>query len=239
MFPTHHFYSSFGVLEFVLNIVSSVANPNIRQLAIDAGWNTTSKVKVNITAPLINTINLPAGTSFPGGLEIVISANTRVGGTANGGSAFITRIPVSIRNLGIMSGGGGGGGQGQTCIVYYNQNGVAAGYGGVGGLGQGFSSSTSLSIVGPYSGESGSYQQYSGPIYGGERSPWAQGGPGGSGGSWGSSGGHGGSGSIGGSYGPSPPYFYDPTPGDGAGRYIDGNSYVTWLATGTRHGLAA
>ncbi len=70
-------------------------------------------------------------------------------------------------------------------------------------------------------------------------SAWAQGGPGGSGGSWGSSGGHGGYGSIGGSYGPSPPYFYDPTPGDAAGRYIDGNSYVTWLANGTRQGLAA
>ena len=64
--------------------------------------------------------------------------------------------------------------------------------------------------------------------------PWARGGIGGTGGGIGAQGLSGQAATYGGSYqdvGIGAPY-----PGAPAGYYVDGNSYVTWLATGTRLG---
>lgn len=230
MFTTHHFLSAYnnGNAEFILNVTTSVANPNIRQMAVDAGWNTTSRVKVNITAPLINTINLPAGTSFPGGLELVISANTRVGGVINGGHAIVVGIPITIDNYGTISGGGGSGGGGEGVYVTPYPPGNEGQYfvnGGSGGYGQGFNGTTSLSIIGPGSGNAGE------TIYGPNKA-WGNGGTGGTGGTWGNYGYSGGYGS----YSAGGQWYYSPGGGQ-PGRYVSGNSNVTWKNTGTRLGL--
>lgn len=221
-------YSGGG--EFVLNITSSVANPNIPALASAAGWNGSGFLKVNITAPLVNRIVLLNTWSFPSGLEIEISAGTRVGG----GVALTTQIPVSIRNLGIISGQGGTGGRGGRTFFTY-----AGGYynaeGGAGGGGQGFLDNTSLTVVGTTSGASGDYFEYSGPVFGGDTRPYCYGGNGGAGGTWGSPGENGSYGTVGGSF-DSAGTEIAPTAGTNPANSVIGNSFITWLATGTRLG---
>ena len=84
------------------------------------------------------------------------------------------------------------------------------------------------------------YGSYDGGSFGGG-GEWAQayGGEGGTGGDWGLGGNSGGFSSVSGVGG----YVSggaNPGPnGQLAGYYIDGNSYVTWLATGTRLGRSA
>lgn len=221
-------YSGGG--EFVLNITSSVANPNIPALASAAGWNGSGFLKVNITAPLVNRIVLPNTWSFPSGLEIEISAGTRVGG----GVALTTQIPVSIRNIGIISGQGGTGGRGGRTFFTYAGNYYNAG-GGDGGGGQRFLDDTSLTVVGPTSGASGGYFEYSGPVFGGDTRPYCYGGNGGAGGTWGSPGENGSYGTVGGSFDSAGTEIV-PTAGTNPANSVIGNSFITWLATGTRLG---
>jgi len=226
-------YSGGG--SFTLTISANTANPNIPVLAAAAGWNGSGFLKVLITASLINRIALLSSWSFPSGIEIEISASTRVGGNkAVSGVAFTTQIPVSVRNLGIISGIGGSGGTGGTTFFTY-----ASGYynasGGGGGAGQGFSDATGFTITGPVSGEAGGYYEYPGPVFGGDTRPYCYGGNGGTGGFWGQAGADGGFGTLGGSYDSS---GSDPFPTNGGlpGNSVVGNSFITWLATGTRLG---
>lgn len=227
-------YSGGG--EFVLNITSSVANPNIPSLATAAGWNGSGLLKVNITAALINRIVLLNSWSFPSGLEIDISSGTRIGASP-GLAAFTTQIPVSVRNMGIISGPGGSGGQGARTFFTY-----AGGYynmeGGAGGGGQCFQNTTSLTVVGPFAGQHGLYFEYVGPVFGGDSRPYGYGGNGGSGGGWGSAGENGGYGTFGGSF-DSAGTEIAPTAGSQPGNSVVGNSFITWLATGTRLGPIA
>lgn len=210
-----------------LTISSNVANPNIRSLALAAGWDGASAVIVNITATLINTLQFT--TSFPGGLTLNISASTRVGGVTGGGAAISTTVPISINNLGIISGGGGYGGNGQGTWSDYTLPATALtrswGDAGLGGAGQGFSNSSSLTIIGASSGTAGGYASAG--------SGWAQGGNGGGGGAWGSPGAAGSYGSWSGVQGGE----WTSLSGGGAGGLaVSGNSNVTWVATGTRVG---
>ena len=227
---------------FVLNITSNVANPNIPALASAAGWDGSGFLKVNITASFVNRLILLSSWSFPSGLEVEISSGTLVGGRGDGSfsefSALVTAIPVSIRNMGTIAGAGGGGGlggftfftyAGNTCSVGKDVFNVAAG-----GFGQGFSG-TSTTPMPQSSGETGGHYAYTGPLFGGDTRPWAIGGNGGNGGAWGQHGTNGGFGTVGGSYNSS---GSDPFPANGGnpGNSVIGNSFITWLATGTRLG---
>ena len=234
-------YSGGG--EFVLNITSSVANPNIPALASAAGWNGSGFLKVNITAPFVNEINLLSSWSFPSGLEIEISASTLVGGgrgasgnpsPAAGGPALLVQVPVSIRNNGTIAGGGGQGGFGQITFVDYNSSRVIAGTDGTAGAGAGFASGATTPSS-AQAGGGGLYAAYSGPLFGGDTRPWARGGECGSGGGWGAQGVSGFYGSVGGSYNAGGEYE-PPKPGGAGGNSVIGNSFITWLATGTRLG---
>lgn len=220
--------------EFILTISASVANPNFRSLATAAGWNGSSRLTVNITAPLINTINL-GSTPYPNGLRINVSASTRIGGVKNSGDAITTGVPVEINNLGTISGGGGKGADAGTFWVSLNGQ-VITGYGGGGGSGQGFSNASSLVIDAATAGAAGSYEQYSGALVGGVARPYAQGGTGGTGGGWGQAGGtiaYGGA--SGGDYSSSGIVAPDGSPAP-SGNAVNGNSKVTWIAPGTRLG---
>ncbi|QIL69557.1 hypothetical protein G7048_03710 [Diaphorobacter sp. HDW4B] len=216
---------------FTLNITASVANPDIRALAIAAGWSPSKPLIVNITAPLINTLNL-GSTAFAGGLRINISASTRIGGVLNSGTALTTGVAVEINNLGIISGGGGKGGAGASVWCDYSASRVG-GAGGAGGDGQGFLNASSLTVVAAGNGASGSYSEYSGSVVG--TRPWASGGPGGNGGAWGTAGSAGADGSVGGNYSAAGYESYAQA-GVAAGNAVNGNSKVTWIATGTRLG---
>ena len=198
-------YSGGG--EFVLNITSNVANPNIPSLASAAGWNGSGFLKVNITAPFVNRINLQSSWSFPSGLEIEISSGTLVGGRRDGTTAELTglttAIPVGIRNMGTIAGVGGVGGNG--AFVYFTYAGGRYGIGrdvnnvALGGSGQGFVGDATIPSA-QTSGETGGYYAYPGPVFGGDTRPWARGGNGGVGGAWGQPGVAGGFGTVGGSY---------------------------------------
>lgn len=225
---------------FAFTLSANSIDPNIPSLASAAGWDGQQKLEVTITASLINFLYFRSAWSFPGGVELTISASTIVGGTSpsvpdNGGDALRTEVPVSIRNLGTIAGAGGGGGNGQGTRASYNTSSVT-GMGGGGGRGRGLNGTTPLSLVGADSGGDGAYSQWSGPLFGGDTRPWAQGGRGGSGGGWGSYGESGQYGSIGGSYGSGSGESYPPTSGFAPGRAVVGNSLITWLATGTRYG---
>lgn len=202
-------------------------------MAVNAGWNQFSKVLVKITAPLVNTINLTSGMSFPRGLEIYVSPSTRVGGVMNGGDAITTAIPVTIDNQGTICGGGGAGGQGGYGWISYNDSGPIFCSGGAGGAGQGFYPG-SLSISFGAGGEAGTYAEYNGPVFGGDSRPWCQGGTGGTGGSWGGQGTGGYYLNTGGSYHGRGEAV--PSGGQAPGCYVRGNNYVTWKNTGSRAG---
>ena len=197
---------------------------------------------MNITAPFVNRINLQSSWSFPSGLEIEIPSGTLVGGRRDGTAAeftgLTTAIPVSIRNMGTIAGVGGNGGTG--AFVYFTYAGGRHGIGydvynvAAGGWGQGFVGNATTPSA-PEAGETGGYYEYPGPIFGGNTRPWARGGNGGVGGAWGQGGNVGGFGDVGGSFDSA---YTDPFPtyGGKIGNSVIGNSFITWLATGTRLG---
>lgn len=164
---------------FTLNIVAAVASPNIRQLAMNAGWDQSAKLIVNVNAD-INTLRLDAGLSFPQGVRLNISAGVRVGGVRNGGTALFTRVPVEINNLGTISGGGGAGGAGES--VYFEQAGQGSSSrvwcgGGTGGDGTGYVNTASLAVTSS-SGAVATTYSYTGDVVGhsgvGARWNWRQ-----------------------------------------------------------------
>ena len=222
------FYGKSNAFSFTIS--TSTYNPDVRALAITAGWNSTAPLIVNITAPLINTLDL--GTAaFTNGITLNISAATRVGGQAFGGVAFKTRVAVTVNNLGIFSGGGGGGGNGSSAYVTYFGETVVAD-GGSGGNAQGFAGNT-LGITAVGSGGSGRSASYRGPIFGGDTPPWVQAADGGSGGAWGQAGESGQTYySAGGSYYNAGIYSAGGSGGQ-AGAGVDGMAYITWVNQGT------
>lgn len=166
-----------------------------------------------------------------------------------GGNALSISTAVNITNNGTIAGGGGGGGGGMsinTVSEYYNAWSGGAGGGGGGGGRGGLSNSTGA--VGGLSygtapgyfpdtdGSSGSAGTYLSAGAGGASGsagvpPLLFGGNGGSGGNWGAAGSAGAtvSGTNVGSAGA----------GGAAGKYATGNSYITWLVSGTRLGGVA
>lgn len=136
------------------------------------------------------------------------------GGPGNAaGPALRAQFALSVNNLNRISGGGGGGGGG-------NANQSAAGGGGGGGIGEGSGGGAGSQAGGSPAGngQSGTLTANGGGGGGGFQPGDGSGQGGGSGGSYGSSGS-----SSGGS-------------GGAAGAAVAGNSYITWINTGTRNG---
>lgn len=207
---------------FTLNITANSVNPDIRALCVAAGWNQAAKVLVNVTASLINRINL--GTSvFPGGIEIVFSINTFLGNDGNSNGAFATQVPVTIDNKGTFAGIGGLGGRGES---FYYDSPPKYLNGGAGGAGQRFASG-SVTILAAEAGAGGQSANFDGVHS-------ARAGRGGAGGSWGNSGADGENGldTSGGIIIGS----FPPQAGFAGGAAVSGNSYITWKSTGTRLG---
>ena len=224
---------------FTLTISTSVASPDIHQLARNAGWGGTGPLIVNFSCPYVNSLRLDGSKTFPGGLALNIMSGCLFGGTVNGGTAFYTRVLVSVSSVGTMAGGGGRGGVGQD--MYFRYGGDPTNYignGGTGGNGQGFANTSALSPSAAAVGNGGLSAVYPGDVLGGQTKPWCKGGRGGTGGNWGQQGAQGSLGYVDGSYS-SGGGWNAPTVGAPAGLYVDGNSFVTWGAVGTRLGGSA
>lgn len=129
--------------QFNLTITSNQTNANLRTLAVNAGWNQSSKVVATINSGIYissNSTATPALTvdgSFPNGVTLtnnglIIGMGgaggagaglTGTGGIAGaagstGGLALSVSSAIAINNAGTIGGGGGGGGGGQSIRAY-------------------------------------------------------------------------------------------------------------------------
>ena len=243
--------------QFAFTISSNQTNANLRTLAVNAGWNQSTKVVATIGSGVAissNSTGTPALTvsgSFPGGVELINSGTiVGMGGAGGlgassyfspfngqpgsaGGLALSVSTSVSINNgSGTIAGGGGGGGGGGN----FDSKAFQTAGGGGGGGGRSSNAANSAGgpggSGGPYpSGSAGGSGTYSSAGSGGAGGSYsgATSGTGGSGGGWGSSGATGGN-AIGTST------FYPPGAGGSGGGAVSGNSNITWIATGTRNG---
>jgi hypothetical protein len=216
------------------------AGVNLRQIAIDAGWNQNAYVEVTISPSTViysTSTSIPSLTidgPFPHGVKLINTGTIlgrggtggdggygdggvagTVGGT--GGTGVDISTPVIIENNGTIGGGGGGGGGGGSGlnVAYGGGGGGGAAYGGGGNIGNAGASGAL------FTGGGGG-----GIIDLGTKKRAHPSGAGGTGGNPGVVGGGGNPGAGG------------ETPGGGGtpGVAINGNSYVTWITVGTTYG---
>lgn len=147
--------------QFAFTISSNQTNANLRTLAVNAGWNQSSKVVATIASGVYvsaNSTGTPALTvngSFPGGVELVnngfIVGMGGAGGSgptsgpglqvgagtagAGGGLALSVSSAISVTNNGTVAGGGGGGGGGRSSAYTGGEYSAQINYGGGGGGG--------------------------------------------------------------------------------------------------------
>ena len=224
---------------FRQTISADTSNYVLRAAAIAAGWDGVVPLdaEVTVSSGIVLSANstsqygFDTGSGFPVGttLKLIMPGYVcGMGGAGgaystgatgkNGGPALRAQHAISIdASGGVISGGGGGGG---------GSSGSSAGGGG------GRSGRTNSSGgADTYPGESGTFSSggkggaYSGGAAGGTTGPGANGGSGG-----------GGSGGGGGGWGASGGTGYTTTAGGAGGAAVVGNSYITWIDTGTRYG---
>lgn len=252
--------------EFAFTISSNQANANLRTLAVNAGWNQSSRVVATIGSGVFvssNGTGTPALTvngSFPNGVELVnngtiagmggaggIGGGTPTGGTAGsaGGLALSVSVALSLRNNSTIRGGGGGGGGGGMIFVQTSAGdpayGIPPSFGGQGGVGGsgGITGAAANSAAGAAGTVSGLSQNFNGNP-GNIGTSSAAGASAGSISRYGFTSGAGGAGGAGGAAGSA---GGNSTGGSGngfaggaGGGAISGNSNITYLATGTRLG---
>ena len=241
---------------FTLTISSNSTNVDLRDLAVSSGWDQSTEAEITIASGIYcyatNTSNsgMTINGSWPGGVTLInngfIAGRGGRGGTGRsinpfpsegtyggsagsaGGRALAVSSPVSINNQGTIGGGGGGGGGGGAEVSGgYAPNRFWQGGGGGGGRSNGEGGSgggpTSWGTAPGSAGAAGSLSAAgAGGGGGGQQgnpSVGAKGGDGGNYGASGSSGSHSGA-----------------KAGGGAGAAINGNSYITWIANGTKLG---
>lgn len=215
-------------------IAANVRSPDLRALAISAGWVGYEALYCTIPAG-VDVAALNIG-DIPSGLLTIINRG-RIGGLVNGTAGLYTRVGINIDNAGgTIFGRGGAGGMGGSLLIQNTNSPTyyASGDGGSGGSGAGFNNSGSVTLVAAQSGSAGSSQTLGGPSVGG--TGVSTGGRGGDGGAIGQPGANGGSGTATGNY--NLIQVYEPGAGGAAGNYVDGQAYINWVATGTRLGNA-
>ena len=214
---------------FRQTISSDATNYVLRNAAITAGWDGIVPLDAEVTvssgivlsADSTGQYAFDTGATFPAGTTLTLVNNGFVVGMggaggasytagSNGGPALRAQYAIDIDAAGGVIGGGGGGGGG-------NKGGGGGGRSGrtdaAGGVGTGNGTSGTFSSGGSGGGSGGA---------GGTTDPGGDGSAGvsgGGGGGWGASGGT--------------TAIY--TGGTG-GAAVVGNSYITWINTGTRYG---
>jgi hypothetical protein len=231
--------------QFLLTISANAVNMNLRNEAMNFGWDGSAPLVVVINSGVYivsNNTAVPALTidgTYPDGVKLtnngwIIGMGGAGGGHSAtgfnglpGGPGLKVLSTVTIANNGSIAGGGGGGGKGSTGDYYdwSGGGGGGAGYGlggtglnGGGGAGQGANGTAGTQLAG---GTGGAGSGYGG--YGGNR--------------FGISGGNGGLlGSAGATGGVWPPAAAQYNSGGAAGAAIIGDSLITWTSFGTLFG---
>lgn len=251
--------------QFAFTISSNQTNANLRTLAVNAGWNQSSKVVATIASGVYvssNSTGTPGLTingSFPGGVELVNNgyvvgmggnggnggyspALSPSGGQLNGASGFAGGLGLSVgaaitvTNNGTIAGGGGGGGGGGGSNMNLGE-GYTYGVGGGGGGGRSSAAANSTGGTRASTAWAGSSVAGAGTVSAAGAGGVGSAGYGGN--AQGASGGGGGSWGVSGSSGgTAPPATFRGSGGSGgaAGGAVSGNSNITWVATGTRLG---
>lgn len=217
-----------------ITIAASVRSPDIRALAISAGWVGYEPIYCTINAGVdvaaLSIANIPSGL-------LTILNRGRIGAMVGGAFGLYTRTAINLDNTGgTMFGAGGVGGMGGSLRIQ-NPNSpsfFASGDGGAGGAGSGFTTSGTLLLQAAVSGDSGRSETLGGSSVGGIGV--STGGRGGNGGAIGMPGAGGESGTATGNY--NLIQTFAPGTGQPAGNYVDGLAYINWLAFGTRLGKA-
>lgn len=245
-----------AVRQFTFTISSDFTTPqDLATLAVAAGWDGSAPlVVINDAIISSNTTATPALTisgSFPAGVTLINNGHILGMGGAGGNSgwwygylnqgllgtpglpgglALSVSSNVTIENNNIIGGGGGGGGVGNIFYSYDTFWRTGGGGGGRSGLtdsagGNGTpypyespnGNPGTFASAGTGTGANAFYSHYAG-----------------NGGNWGEAG----------TSGTSSTYTYTaeygsrgPWAGGAGGNAVVGNSYVTWVATGTRYGV--
>lgn len=212
-----------------ITIAASVRSPDIRALAISAGWvgyeQLYCTVNAGVDVATLTVANIPDWL-----LTLVVRG--RVGGTYNSGTGLVATSKFNLDNAGgVIFGGGGEGGTGQNVTIFRGTGYSGTGNGGSGGLGAGFNGSNPPVMLNATSGSSGTSQSVGGPAIGGSTQGIAYGGSGGWGGAIGVQGSGGYDGSTSGSF--ESQYRTGPSSGSLAGYAIDGIANVNILAAGS------
>lgn len=216
---------------FVFTHASNAYDPNLPALAVAAGWNGSDHLIVNLNGTMYGGVNIKSGWSLPAGITLNISANTTLYGAADlygnhlyGGAGLTVQRPATVNNLGAIRGAGGGKGQSiQMAFVLSGSTYYCSG--GLGGAGKAVTPSMGFTSQ---TGDAGDSLSFGGGAI------WAQGGQGAPGGDWATAGGSGGG--VTHSSGWNDVYYTRYLSSGAPGNSVTGNSYITWLATGTRQG---
>lgn len=239
---------------------TDTASPSLSALATALGWNGTDPVVGNVvvnanlysnhvSSAALYCYGLPTGSL----INLTINAGKTIGGRGgdgglggggaggSGGTGIYARNAMAITNNGIVAGGGGGGGGGGD--VFDPNVGGSGGGGGRGGASGGSGKFGSYAY-----GNNGNASSFGGWASGGDRvyartdqvdgegnivlTQEAYSGAGGNGGDWGQPGATGNHAEN--IQNASLSSF--PGAGGAAGWAVDGNSFVTWAAAGSRLG---
>lgn len=231
--------SGFG--EFTFNYSSNAVKPDIRALAVAAGWNGLAKVIVNISSPLINQIIIPDSVTaiYPSGLKLNFASNVLLGSDGMQGSLRVSQ-PVTVNNLGKMYGIGGTGGLGQGLTSSWSHSNGNSGRiyasGGSGGRATKFVYNTVNIQYSDYgnNGTTATAPSDPGGSFGGGGPNTITGGKGGYGGGWGAQGDPGNNGTA--TNWSKASVWYNAESGGLAGFCVEGNAWITWENTGDRQG---
>lgn len=219
-----------GAFVFTPTISADTSNYNLKAAAIAAGWDgvvpldaiVTVNSGIVLSANSTSQYGFDTGSGFPVGttLKLVMqgyvcgmggAGNSASSNGSNGGPALLAQHAITIDALGGVTAGGGGGGSG----------------GGFGGGGGGRSGRTnSAGGTGYPAGAAGTFSSggAGGGSGGGAGGTTGAGGNGVAGTSGGGGGGWGAKGGNASAY------------GGAGGAAVVGNSYITWINTGTRYG---
>lgn len=253
--------------QFAFTISSNQTNADLRTLAVNAGWNGTSKVVATVASGVWISSNstgvaaLSVSGSFPNGIQLTNNGNivgmggaggkggggngtTVIAGSGGGGggTGLSVSTAITITNNGIIAGGGGGGGggQGQTWTDGYGPWTVASGGGGGGGRSSLAANSSGGSRGdGAYLGGDGGAGTSSSAGGGGARNYQGSHFFSGAGGGGGGWGAGGSTGDTGNSNLRPAGWPVGPYGGGGGGAAVSGNGNISWVSTGTRYGAIA
>jgi len=195
-------------------VLISATSTAIPAFKMGAAWPTGSTITITNEGTIAGRGG--SGGGYPGGVLNYIGTPGE-----NGGLGLYADYPVTIDNsTGVIAGGGGGGGQGSSDS---SPGGTAAGGGGGGGMPNGSGGNSVSGSGNPGTAASPLAAGVGGAVTGPVGGLYS--GAGGDGGSYGQPGDSGTTGTYG-----------SGGSGGSAGNCINGNSNITWTATGTRHG---